>query len=509
MKKHIAFLLALLLVLALTPMQAEASTKLTQHVNIELGKTKSVSAGTIRYVNQMPGGAYFYDSYWGNNRSVASYQCNLASISMALSYTGTNKLPACMTPFSSPDSIVSGTRVSLEKPTSVSAGIDRMRSGNGKYSPVVIRMASYHTRYGVYEHWVVVVDRISDHTYYIVDPSYALGSNAYYTAKIKGSTLTAWGQNSKISGCYQFYNPCACINPILTMKYNANGGKISSTSYNMDSTGLIQKDGTVFTRKWQYNRGPEYGLPDASAIGMSRAGYVFKGWSRSKDGSTRIFGQDERIKSQDICPSLETGSKAVTLYAVWAPKAAKITYKPETLVMHPGESVKVSALLFGVKAKTVTLTSDKSVVTAQKGTYKWKPSSGKVGKVPITVNAMKLGKGTVKLRLKDANGNTLTEKSLKISVVPIDAPKIVAKTKPETGKPRLTWNAVDGATGYEVYRATQETGSYTKMYTTTSTSYTNTSAKAGARYYYKVKAVSSKSTAATSAYSKVASVKAK
>ena len=57
-----------------------------------------------------------------------------------------------------------------------------------------------------------------------------------------------------------------------------------------------------------------------------------------------------------------------------------------------------------------------------------------------------------------------------------------------SGKPKLTWKAVDGATMYFVYRSTD--GKTFKYYdSTTKTSYTNKSAKIGTKYYYKVKAV--------------------
>ena len=79
----------------------------------------------------------------------------------------------------------------------------------------------------------------------------------------------------------------------------------------------------------------------------------------------------------------------------------------------------------------------------------------------------------------------------------------------QKGDPRLTWNAVAGASQYEVYRATSKNGTYTKMFTTSSLSYTNTSAKAGTTYYYKVKAISKVKSVANSAFSTVVSIKAK
>ena len=67
-----------------------------------------------------------------------------------------------------------------------------------------------------------------------------------------------------------------------------------------------------------------------------------------------------------------------------------------------------------------------------------------------------------------------------------------------SGKPKLTWKAVTGADGYEVYRATSKSGTYTKKATVTGTSYTNTSAVAGNTYYYKVKAIDKDNASANS-----------
>ena len=83
------------------------------------------------------------------------------------------------------------------------------------------------------------------------------------------------------------------------------------------------------------------------------------------------------------------------------------------------------------------------------------------------------------------------------------------KITTSNGSPRLTWNAVAGANQYEVYRATSKNGSYTKMFTTSNLSYTNTSAKAGTTYYYKVKAVSKVKSVANSAFSTVVSIRAR
>ena len=76
-----------------------------------------------------------------------------------------------------------------------------------------------------------------------------------------------------------------------------------------------------------------------------------------------------------------------------------------------------------------------------------------------------------------------------------------------SGKPKLSWKAVDGATKYEIYRATSKSGTYSLMKTTISVAVTDIGAKKGTTYYYKVRAIGSVS-AATSAYSTVVSIKA-
>ena len=53
---------------------------------------------------------------------------------------------------------------------------------------------------------------------------------------------------------------------------------------------------------------------------------------------------------------------------------------------------------------------------------------------------------------------------------------------------KLSWNSVLGATGYEVYRSTSKTGTYTKLTTVTNTTYTNRKLSENKTYYYKVRA---------------------
>lgn len=82
---------------------------------------------------------------------------------------------------------------------------------------------------------------------------------------------------------------------------------------------------------------------------------------------------------------------------------------------------------------------------------------------------------------------------------------VVTVTLNAKNNPVLTWKAVSGAEKYEVYRSTSQNGTYTRLWTGTGTKLTNSSAELGVTYYYKVRAISSVSSA-TSAYSTVKSI---
>ena len=86
----------------------------------------------------------------------------------------------------------------------------------------------------------------------------------------------------------------------------------------------------------------------------------------------------------------------------------------------------------------------------------------------------------------------------------LDAP-VVSIENASSGKPQLSWEKISGASKYTVYRATSENGKYKKLGTTKNGTYTDTSAKAGTVYFYKVVANASKSSY-DSGYSNLVSI---
>ena len=91
-----------------------------------------------------------------------------------------------------------------------------------------------------------------------------------------------------------------------------------------------------------------------------------------------------------------------------------------------------------------------------------------------------------KIKAVDSNGTTTDYSAVKsIKCTPAAPGLSISRVN---GKPKLSWNKVDGATKYWIYRSTD--GKNFKYYdSTTKTSYTNSGAASGTKYYYKVKAV--------------------
>ena len=79
-------------------------------------------------------------------------------------------------------------------------------------------------------------------------------------------------------------------------------------------------------------------------------------------------------------------------------------------------------------------------------------------------------------------------------------PKVTIATAAETGFPQLVWEPVEGASGYEIWRAASKDGTFRHMWTTDHTYYTNTSAVAGRTYYYKVQPLGVDVTCSDAAY---------
>tara|TARA_B100001094_G_scaffold112644_2_gene108615 strand:- start:10917 stop:12863 length:1947 start_codon:yes stop_codon:yes gene_type:complete len=73
----------------------------------------------------------------------------------------------------------------------------------------------------------------------------------------------------------------------------------------------------------------------------------------------------------------------------------------------------------------------------------------------------------------------------------LGAPNNLAITAASTTQLNLSWDAVSGASSYDVHRSTSSGSGFSEIATPSSNSYNDTGRSAGTRYYYKVRAVDS------------------
>lgn len=98
--------------------------------------------------------------------------------------------------------------------------------------------------------------------------------------------------------------------------------------------------------------------------------------------------------------------------------------------------------------------------------------------------------------------------SVTFSVTPTKPQNIKASAKTTTSA-EITWDAVSNVTGYNIYRSTSKNGTFKKVGSSTTNSYTDKGLSKGKTYFYKVASyVNSDGKQAVSAYTAVVSVKA-
>ena len=128
--------------------------------------------------------------------------------------------------------------------------------------------------------------------------------------------------------------------------------------------------------------------------------------------------------------------------------------------------------------QTVTITKDSTTVTIR------------IGSPELTVT-------------KD--GKTSDKSNIVSLTCDLGQTKVTLSNVASSGKVKISWEPVEGATKYQIYRATSKNGTYSRISTTGNTSATNTKTDAGKTYYYKVRAICDVD-AAAGAYSEVKSI---
>ena len=93
----------------------------------------------------------------------------------------------------------------------------------------------------------------------------------------------------------------------------------------------------------------------------------------------------------------------------------------------------------------------------------------------------------IKAARYDSKERTQTNGSNEVSGTSTFEKPIVNVKRRTSNSVELSWNQVEGVVYYEIYRATQQNGTYHKLITTKATNYVNSSLSKGKTYYYKVR----------------------
>ena len=86
-----------------------------------------------------------------------------------------------------------------------------------------------------------------------------------------------------------------------------------------------------------------------------------------------------------------------------------------------------------------------------------------------------------------STATTYGSRSAYAVATPVPAAPTASASVTSYNSVKVSWNAVSGASGYELYRATSQNGGYSLVKKTSSLSYTNTGLGTGTTYYYKVR----------------------
>ncbi|MEE0830014.1 MAG: glycoside hydrolase family 2 TIM barrel-domain containing protein [Longicatena sp.] len=113
-----------------------------------------------------------------------------------------------------------------------------------------------------------------------------------------------------------------------------------------------------------------------------------------------------------------------------------------------------------------------------------------LGAKDLTYTTAELPHGEYQFILKagryDSKDRVMTDASNTV-IGSVETLRPTVTLKAATKAVKVTWNKMEGVTHYQVYRATSEDGKYTKLITTTETSYTAKSLSSGKKYFFKVR----------------------
>ncbi|MBQ7116325.1 MAG: InlB B-repeat-containing protein [Clostridia bacterium] len=114
---------------------------------------------------------------------------------------------------------------------------------------------------------------------------------------------------------------------VISEDWTTKTGTQPQTTYYLNSSELVYTSSTGAVKVQNMVDGESYadGLYNYTTFGISRDGYVFKGWGTTSTGGT-IYSQNGAMTAKDIYSNISKEDKTIILYAIWEPIKFTICY---------------------------------------------------------------------------------------------------------------------------------------------------------------------------------------
>lgn len=298
------------------------------------------------------------------------------------------------------------------------------------------------------------------------DSKATAGAECTYKVKALGSKSAYNGEFSNADSCY-----VTCAAPSLTLKLDSKTG--------MPSLSWKKITGAKSYAIYRCQNGGEYKLLTTTTA----VSYIDKTAAPDNQYSYYVV----TLGKAEVFNSVASALKTVTL-AVKAPKLTGSNNAAGAPIVN--WAAVENAVSYKVYRSTKSSKGFVLVQTTEGLTY--------------TDTSVAVGK-TYYYKVVAVGANTESAMSSYLKLTGKCAtPTIQVSVNEDSGKPVITWEKITGAKKYTVYRATSENGKYTKQGTSKTTSYTDTKASVGTKYFYKIVANPS-SSSANSLYSNIES----
>lgn len=327
----------------------------------------------------------------------------------------------------------------------------------------------------------------------------------------KASTTVSWSAVSGAGG-YQLYR--------ATVSSDGTVGKFSKIATRTEKQTSYEDENVKAGQKYVYTvyavdediksiasdklTNVFLAIPQISSLSNAYGGASIKWKSVSGASKYRVYRKFDGEKSWTriaVLPSntlsyVDGGAKSnvKVFYTVRAENGNSLSaYTAKSFTFLAAPVIKTSNISSGIKLSWSSVAGAKSYYVYKKTSSgeSWK-KIGTASGTSYTDKDVSAGKSYI-YTVRAYNGSGFSGYNTSgWSIKRLVAPKLTAVSNNTKGI-KFTWDSVKGAKEYYVYRKTSKNGSWTRLGSTQSTSYTDKNVKSGTTYYYTAKAVSGKS----------------